>query len=39
LDNVDVALPAGSSTAGLFLTGTESAFSRGGKASNPYIAH
>lgn len=38
LDNVDISLPVGSSTAGLFLTGVESVFSRGGNAGSPYIA-
>lgn len=38
LDNIDVALPAGSSTAGLFLTGVESKFGRGGNSGAPYLA-
>lgn len=38
IDNITTALPIGSSTAGLFLTGVESKFSRGGASGFPFAS-
>lgn len=38
IDNITVALPVGSSTAGLFLTGVESKYSRGGNSGAPFAS-